>query len=394
MKLLHLSDCHFSVGFANKSREVRRALRESIRDSFRQAIDYTLLHELDLILIAGDLFDTNDVKSADGDFVLSQLRRATEAGIYVVYAAGNHDDRGVEAIVPEIRGLERFLLFSDGRVRSESITLRSGETVTLVGNGYSYEPVSAASYPRRGDGIHIGIAHMSIDTVSAPPTKVKYNANSLDSLRSLRYDYFALGHIHKRQMLTDRIAYSGSLQGLHINETGPKGGYLVELKSGGREIADIRITEVNFNGIVFEQSRIDLTGMESLRELRSAIKTHLRTLRAGYVRLQAGGTTALYSTLYRDGEQEWLDGIAEECGMIGLEFVLSDLRPEVDLVSKQSENTLLGIMLRRVEELTEFELRQLGYRADELGVQDLDELKAALRGEAVARLLEYEEVKR
>ena len=58
---------------------------------------------------------------------------------------------------------------------------------------------------------------------------------TLESLRSIPIQYWAFGHVHKRQIISDHpyIVYAGNTQGLHRGESGPKGCYVVDVSSRG-----------------------------------------------------------------------------------------------------------------------------------------------------------------
>ena len=63
-------------------------------------------------------------------------------------------------------------------------------------------------------------------------SEARYAPFTLSQLLDKNYDYWALGHIHKRQILHEDpvVAYAGNTQGRHINETGAKGASLVTLE--------------------------------------------------------------------------------------------------------------------------------------------------------------------
>ncbi len=72
-------------------------------------------------------------------------------------------------------------------------------------------------------GIHIGVLH---ETYNKSSVKRKiYRVQFQQDLNSKLYHYWALGHIHERQQLSDMpvINYSGNIQGRHFNEQGEKG---------------------------------------------------------------------------------------------------------------------------------------------------------------------------
>ena len=83
------------------------------------------------------------------------------------------------------------------------------------------------SYPRRHGRIPtIGLMHTQLKEEAGRGTP--YAPVSLAQLESLQYDYWALGHIHRRQSYGQHIQYSGCLCGAGYGDTGHQGGLLVE----------------------------------------------------------------------------------------------------------------------------------------------------------------------
>ncbi len=69
----------------------------------------------------------------------------------------------------------------------------------------------------------VRIEHLSVNE--------RYTEFILEDLNSKLYHYWALGHIHERQQLSDMpvINYSGNIQGRHFNEQGEKGRLLIRV---------------------------------------------------------------------------------------------------------------------------------------------------------------------
>lgn len=61
-----------------------------------------------------------------------------------------------------------------------------------------------------------------------------YAPCSVEGLLSKEYDYWALGHVHRREILYENpwMVFPGNIQGRHINESGPKGCTLVTVEDG------------------------------------------------------------------------------------------------------------------------------------------------------------------
>src|SRR5262249_3429109 len=107
--------------------------------------------------------------------------------------------------------------------------------VAVHGQGFANRAVTedlAASYPPARAGlVNVGVLHTSVDGREGHDA---YAPTTLETLRSKGYDYWALGHVHKREVLSEDpwVVFPGNLQGRHAKETGPKGATLVTIASG------------------------------------------------------------------------------------------------------------------------------------------------------------------
>jgi len=174
---------------------------------------------VEAILIAGDLFDAQNVKRSTVAYVLETVAAYPHIGFY--YLAGNHD-RGAAPI--------------------------AGETVPE--NLHTFRD-AWTSY-RVGDVTVTGSERPDADTLSLDPTHVNFlllhgqeragkGTPSEDVIRLGLYkgkhiDYLALGHIHEyRQTRLDPrgvAVYSGCLEGRGFDECGEHGFVLLEVEDG------------------------------------------------------------------------------------------------------------------------------------------------------------------
>lgn len=259
MKFIHLSDAHLDSPFLGLSflpSNQFNQIKQTTEISFKRSVDYAIEEKVDLFLIAGDTFDSIHPSPRSQVFLAQQLRRLVEHEIQVVMVLGNHDYLNPEEMLlvdsPYFK-----LLGKDQKV--ESANFKTKNNFEYVVHGFSYrenhiEKDMVSNFPAKvADKYNIGLMHAGEwmqkgDNVYAPFT--------LNELRNLNYDYFALGHIHHRRVLSEQplIAYSGNLQGRHINEQGPKGVSLVEVDEETRqsqlkfiETAPVQWQAVNFN---------------------------------------------------------------------------------------------------------------------------------------------------
>ena len=93
------------------------------------------------------------------------------------------------------------------------------------------ENIALTYPPPDPDRFNIGLLHSSVGEREGHDT---YASCSVEQLSHHGYDYWALGHVHKRDILSRDpwIVFPGNLQGRHIRETGPKGAALVTVTDG------------------------------------------------------------------------------------------------------------------------------------------------------------------
>lgn len=224
MKFIHTADVHLGhpfTGLNNVPNNLMQQVEQATFTSFIQLIDCALAQMVDFIVITGDLFDTQHQSVQVLDFLVAQFKRLATQDIMVYLSFGNHDFNQT------IAGFDfgaNVTLFS-GDVTIKQQTTQQGETVNIAGFSYQQQHVQTQvidQFPMKGQvDFQIGMYHGAVDGPYAP--------FSITEMRAKHYDYWALGHIHKRQVLAEQpfIIYPGNLQGQNIKEAGIKGFYLV-----------------------------------------------------------------------------------------------------------------------------------------------------------------------
>jgi len=221
MKFIHIADVH--LGAAPDANMPWGAEREKeIWSSFQNIIKVCNDEKVDLLLIAGDLFHRQPLMKElkEVNYFLSKLETAQ-----VVLMAGNHDYISVRSYYRDFEWDERVHMFSEDRM--ETVKLPQ---IHVEVSGFSYhsrdiaEPIYDLTRPLQNEQIHILLAHGG-DEKDIPINRKK--------LQEAGFDYVALGHIHKPEIISERIAYSGSLEPLDKNEIGERGFILGEITEEG-----------------------------------------------------------------------------------------------------------------------------------------------------------------
>lgn len=233
MLIVHASDIHLDsplVGLEAYEGCPREALRGATRRAFENLARTAIDEQASLVLIAGDLYDGSWKDYATGLFFVREMRRLREAAIPVVVLRGNHDAESE---------ITRHLRMPDNVVElptnAAGTALFEKIGVAVHGRGYFTREVRedlAKSYPQACGGLfNVGMLHTALDGRHGHET---YAPTTTAVLADRGYDYWALGHIHRREVVSRNpyIVYPGNLQGRHIRETGSKGCSLITVEAG------------------------------------------------------------------------------------------------------------------------------------------------------------------
>ncbi len=228
---MHLADAHLDSPFQGlsflPSNEFKN-IKQSTQKSFTKAIDTALDRNVDLVLIAGDTFDSAHPSPQSQLFFSREIKRLTDQKIQVVMILGNHDYLNPnEMLLPQTPYFK--LLGSNEEVEEFESKTKEDFRYTVVGFSYQHNHIETdkiSEFPKKGDNFTIGLMHAGAKTTTNYQNV--YAPFTTAEIKDLNYNYFALGHIHLRQTLREDplIVYSGNLQGRHINEQGSKGVYI------------------------------------------------------------------------------------------------------------------------------------------------------------------------
>lgn len=227
-KFLHTADLHLDsplVGLARYPGAPAEQLRAATRQALVALVDLAVREEISFVLIAGDLYDGDWKDYNTGLFFAHQMSRLNKSGIRVYIVAGNHD--AASQMTRTLRLPENVTIFP---IRRPCTEVLNDLRVALHGQGFPTSAVTAdlaAGYPPALPHLfNIGVLHTS---VTGRPGHETYAPCTLEGLLSKGYQYWALGHVHQREVLHQDpwVVFPGNLQGRHIRETGPKGCALV-----------------------------------------------------------------------------------------------------------------------------------------------------------------------
>ncbi len=222
---LHAADLHLDSPLRGLDPEAPPRIRDATRQALIRLVDTALERRVDFVLLAGDLYDGAQRDFRCGQFLLQQLGRLTRGKIEIVAIRGNHDADSVLSQTLTVPGMM-------GSAQAETRLLHVPAAVH--GQSFATKAVTdnlAAAYPEPVEGrFNIGLLH----TACGQGGHENYAPCTPDDLTRRGYDYWALGHVHTRTIVsrTPWIVFPGNIQGRHVNEDGAKGATLVTVTDG------------------------------------------------------------------------------------------------------------------------------------------------------------------
>ncbi len=306
MKILHTADLHldsaFCMGDVLRAEDRREAQRRLLTRIFACAEQ----EACDLILIAGDLFDSVCVTPETEELCLSLFRRAT---CPVVIAPGNHDPYGGVSFYRRDDLPEQVYIFNSSEVQCFEFP-ELGVRVF----GYAFlsavlqkSPLAGVEPPAPNGMRNLLCAHADLSdplSRSCPLT--------VGDIVRFGIDYAALGHIHNRReddSFGDTcIRYCGFAEGRSFDELGEGGVLIVTLEDGKSPVAERKtVSEQRYHKIEAELGGCaDIQDVrERLGEVIASIEpqegTHLRIELSGAVDADCIGDVAALSAELRGG---------------------------------------------------------------------------------------------
>lgn len=326
MKFLHAADLHLGGAYAQERMQ-----------AFERLLAFCVRQKVQLVLLAGDLFDAPRVDEAVRKRTFALMEKCPELSILI--AAGNHD--------PNCAGGNY-----DGALPGNVYVFGSKWSCVSIAElpvrvwGASFDAQTAPrfvlpeKYDRKADGCaELGVLHGDLVSLHADSS---YRAVAQETIAKTGLDYLALGHVHQRSrvMRTGKTyyAYPGCIQGAGFDETGEKGAYLGELDENG-----LKISFVQLCGSLWLDETLDITGMQDALAIAKKAKARVRDAR-DHVRFTLTGESG--APIDVPALERLLQGCAASVRIEDETVTISD-------TAMARENTLRGAFVRRMLERIE-----------------------------------------
>ncbi|WP_430536077.1 DNA repair exonuclease [Listeria rocourtiae] len=313
VRFVHMADLHLDspfLGLKQLPDVVFRQLKNSTFVSFTKSVDVAIEEMVDFVIIAGDIYDEEDQSIKAQARFYREMERLNKSGIPVYMIHGNHDY--VAKYQDRLKLPDNVTVF-DTELECYQFTSSGGSTANLYGFSYGERHVREAvykKYERMGEAdFHIGLLHGS--EMTGNPMQDVYAPFRVNDMKQM--DYWALGHIHLRQVLAEEpmIYFPGNIQGRHRKEAGEKGVTLVSLRETGAELIFVDTAPIIWEEKRLEiRTEVDFSGLFQL--LMQAVKDTKRANKAVLLSLVVKSEVALSSDVkQRMDSGEWLDTLQE-----------------------------------------------------------------------------------
>ena len=351
-RFVHTADIHLDSplrSLAMRNGELADAIGTATRETFRKTIDLCIYKQVHALIIAGDLYDGDQTSMKTARFLVNQLDRLNQHNIHVFIIKGNHDAESgitrqlvlpgnvtVFSTIPEIHKIQHNQL----NIAIHGVSFASKHVPESLLDKFS-APVA--------NSINIGMLHTSLGGSSVHDP---YAPCTVQELQNTGFNYWALGHIHKRAEYPGKttVVMPGIPQGRDIGEAGLKTVSLVSINSYG----NVEVTEHCMASAQFERIEIDTTHIDTWQDLISELRQSITMASVGFSDIRL----VLRLKMTGHGNLNWqismnLDLLFEEATRIteNLEMVWID-KIENDTRKFESQKELAGPLASLSEMLT------------------------------------------
>lgn len=263
MKLIHTADIHLGakLNFLGDKASKQRA---NISETFQNTISLALKEKVDVFLLAGDLFDSNNPANTTLLMAIAELKKLIKEGIYVALIPGNHDYLNKSSIYNRaefnsLKANEYFHIFESDDISNWHIEQLDLVIYAAAVTRSKQAASQIKDYNKIDAKYQIGMFHGSVDLMG-PVTNYPL---PVAKLKELDVDYIALGDWHSQLMVIPNkpaCYYAGSPEVIASDQKGAGKVLMVEMNSGKVEVNSIDVGKTKIANIEIDISSIKDAG--------------------------------------------------------------------------------------------------------------------------------------
>lgn len=339
MRILHTGDLHLDSAFSSFSHKDAEQYREFGRLLLKNIFECAKYEKCQMILMAGDVFDSRFVSPDTKDVFLSLVRAID---IPVIVSPGNHDPYTENSFYSVIQKEKPDNLYIFDSTELKSIDF-DDLRVRLFGYAFTSpvineSPLLSAELPQDNGYLKLLCAHADL----ASPIS-RYAPLSLTEILRGGFDYAALGHIHNCNDSEDpngRVRYCGFAEGRSFDELGEGGVLIVDVDEDSCSVKKEVLSTRSF----FIDKYVVPADSETLAQNISAFIKSKDYPQNTYLRLELTGAAESRTVKEIKAKTE---EICEETELAYLEFLDSTL-PVYDGSYLEKDVTVRGEIYRKL----------------------------------------------
>lgn len=363
---LHAADLHLGCQLQSLGDKISAEkvdfIRKEVGKVFDDMVTLAIERRVEFVVLAGDVYDHAENDPGAKQRVYRGFRKLEAAGILVFVVHGNHDPLGKSLTTVADRP-SNVHVFADGEVGTHTVTLHNGVEVTVAGISFASKS-EAENLARKFSDVTgstvVGVLHTNVGGIDSAGVHDNYAPCSQQDLIDAPVNYWALGHIHHRQVYATPKgfwAYPGNLQGrsTKATECGQKGVLLVGINENGRieEPEFVAVDRVRFERVSVPcgDCETDIQVFESvLQMVEETVNSNsgLPTL----IRLELVGRTSAFDDL-RQQNDVLLDNIREHVSLVmgdgDIVKVVNSTMPNIDPQELRQRTTVLAEALKSLD---------------------------------------------
>ena len=324
MKMIHCADIHLGSKIDSIfSKEISDKKKQEIRSTFKKMVDYANDNNITVILLSGDIFDSDNPYKKDKDFFYSVIK--SNPHIDFLYLHGNHDLQS--NYDEEIDNLKQF---------SNNWKSYKYDNVTVSGIELSKENYSSlySTLTLNKNDLNIVMMHGQIGHIES------VNDINISKLKNKNIDYLALGHIHKHSFdkIDDRgiYVYSGCLEGRGFDEIGEKGFVILDIT----DKITFKFVPFSERNILIEE--VDITNLKDAYQVYNKIKNEIHFKYKNIYRIILKGSIDFDVDSLTSDVEKYLE---KECAFVD---VKDNTNKRIDLSVFENDLSLRGEFVRSV----------------------------------------------
>ncbi len=250
-KIIHTGDIHLDSPFTGFANEDAKARRESLREVFSKIIDTANSEAVDVLILAGDIFDGYPIRPETASAFIRDLRRAK---CRVFITPGNHDPLTPASPYETLTFPENVHIFKSGKLTAVEIPELSLRVFGAAYTDVSYDERLLEGFKVPEDEFtNIVILHSNLYTDGYSPV-------SSTEIAECGADYVALAHVHKPTEIekagNTHYAYCGCPESRDFGESYDTAIYIGEVEKGRVNLTRRKVSDISHKLISLDVNEI------------------------------------------------------------------------------------------------------------------------------------------